>query len=74
MYKITVVRSRNLVEARLTGVFTPAMIDAYEAELLSHFIEGRLRPGYFMLIDVSDAEIQPRETIAAPAVASSEPS
>ena len=63
MYKITVLRSRNLVESKLSGAFTPAEVLAYEAALVTHFTDGALQPGYVMLIDVSDAVIQSQETI-----------
>ena len=65
MFKITVLSSRNLVESKLSGAFTPATVAEYEAALRGHFTAGALRSGYHMLIDVSEATIQSQETIQA---------
>lgn len=65
MYKITIVKSRNLVESKMNGTFSPSMVLDYEAALREHFDDGTLQPGYMMLIDVSGAKIQTQQTICA---------
>ena len=65
MFEITVRPARNFVEAQIAGFLSTAEVATYSAELNAHFAAGRLKPGYLMLIDVSEAVIQAQDVIAA---------
>ena len=65
MYAIAINEDRNLVDVKLSGMLTLAEVKTYIADLGAAFIRHRLRGGYLMMIDTTEATLQRQEVVAA---------
>ena len=64
MYSISVDKTNELIEARLSGIMSVAEVGEYIAELKRAIVINQLHT-YAMITDLIDCPIQPQDTILA---------
>lgn len=65
MYNINIDQSAKLVSVKLGGMMTVDEVHRYIADLAHEFLRARLRAGYLMMIDTTEATLQRQEVVDA---------
>lgn len=65
MHHLTTSAASNLVHIRLTGFASATEVEALEQDFRRLFVVGKLRPNYFLLVDITDCAVQSQAVVAA---------